>query len=370
MKFIISSTELLKNLQILGSILNTNNTLPILDNFLFDIENNNLTITSSDLETSLSSKISIESSISVKVAVPAKLLIDILKSLPDQPLTFSLENNILEINSNNGKYALSYMNGDEFPKSIIIEDASEIIFDSNVLLNIINSTIFASGNDDLRPVMSGVFFQITSENACFVATDAHKLVKYIRNDIKSESSVEFIAPNKPLNILKSILPEKKAEVKVFYNKTNAIFSFLNFTLICRLIDGKFPNYEAVIPKENPNILEIDRNQLLNSTKRASIFSSKTTNQVKFEIKGNLLQISAEDLDFNNKAEETLECNYNGEDITIGFNSRFIIEMLNNLSSELVKVELSSPNRAGLISPINQNDENNQITMLVMPIMLS
>ena len=370
MKFIISSTELLKNLQILGSILNTNNTLPILDNFLFDIENNNLTITSSDLETSLSSKISIESSIRVKIAIPAKLLIDILKSLPDQPLTFSLENNILEINSNNGKYALSYMNGDEFPKSIIIEDASEIIFDSNVLLNIINSTIFASGNDDLRPVMSGVFFQITSENACFVATDAHKLVKYIRNDIKSESSVEFIAPNKPLNILKSILPEKKAEVKVFYNKTNAIFSFLNFTLICRLIDGKFPNYEAVIPKENPNILEIDRNQLLNSTKRASIFSSKTTNQVKFEIKGNLLQISAEDLDFNNKAEETLECNYNGEDIAIGFNSRFIIEMLNNLSSELVKVELSSPNRAGLISPINQNDENNQITMLVMPIMLS
>ena len=370
MKFIISSTELLKNLQILGSILNTNNTLPILDNFLFDIENNNLTITSSDLETSLSSKISIESSISVKIAIPAKLLIDILKSLPDQPLTFSLENNILEINSNNGKYALSYMNGDEFPKSIIIEDASEIIFDSNVLLNIINSTIFASGNDDLRPVMSGVFFQITSENACFVATDAHKLVKYIRNDIKSESSVEFIAPNKPLNILKSILPDKKADVKVFYNKTNAIFSFLNFTLICRLIDGKFPNYEAVIPKENPNILEIDRNQLLNSTKRASIFSSKTTNQVKFEIKGNLLQISAEDLDFNNKAEETLECNYNGEDIAIGFNSRFIIEMLNNLSSELVKVELSSPNRAGLISPINQNDENNQITMLVMPIMLS
>jgi len=370
MKFIISSTELLKNLQILGSILNTNNTLPILDNFLFDIENNNLTITSSDLETSLSSKISIEFSIIVKIAIPAKLLIDILKSLPDQPLTFSLENNILEINSNNGKYALSYMNGDEFPKSIIIEDASEIIFDSNVLLNIINSTIFASGNDDLRPVMSGVFFQINSENACFVATDAHKLVKYIRNDIKSESSVEFIAPNKPLNILKSILPEKKEDVKVFYNKTNAIFSFLNFTLICRLIDGKFPNYEAVIPKENPNILEIDRNQLLNSTKRASIFSSKTTNQVKFEIKGNLLQISAEDLDFNNKAEETLECNYNGEDIAIGFNSRFIIEMLNNLSSELVKVELSSPNRAGLISPINQNNENNQITMLVMPIMLS
>ena len=370
MKFIISSSELLKNLQILGSILNTNNTLPILDNFLFDIDNNNLLVTSSDLETTLSSKISIDSSVIVKVAIPAKLLIDILKSLPEQPLTFSLENNILEINSNNGKYALSYMNGDEFPKSLVLEDASEIVFDSKTLLNIINSTIFASGNDDLRPVMSGVFFQISSEGACFVATDAHKLVKYSRSDVKSEKSIEFIVPNKPLNILKSIIPEKKSDVKVLFNNTNAIFNFSTFTLICRLIDGKFPNYEAVIPKENPNILEIDRLQLLNSTKRASIFSSKTTNQVKFEIKGNLLQITAEDLDFNNKAEETLECNYNGDDMAIGFNSRFIVEMLNNLSSDSVKIQLSSPNRAGLISPMHQSDGSENITMLVMPIMLN
>ena len=370
MKFIISSSELLKNLQILGSILNTNNTLPILDNFLFDIDNNDLLVTSSDLETTLSSKISIDSTVKVKVAIPAKLLIDILKSLPEQPLTFSLENNILEINSNNGKYALSYMNGDEFPKSIILEDASEIVFDSKTLLNIINSTIFASGNDDLRPVMSGVFFQISSEGARFVATDAHKLVKYSRSDVKSEKSIEFIVPNKPLNILKSIIPEKKSDLKVLFNNTNAIFNFSTFTLTCRLIDGKFPNYEAVIPKENPNVLEIDRVQLLNSTKRASIFSSKTTNQVKFEIKGNLLQISAEDLDFNNKAEETLECNYNGDDMAIGFNSRFIVEMLNNLSSDSVKIELSSPNRAGLISPVHQSDGSENITMLVMPIMLN
>ena len=370
MKFIVSSSELLKNLQILGSILNTNNTLPILDNFLFDIDNNGLTITSSDLETTLSSKISIESTIKVMVALPAKLLIDILKSLPEQPLTFSMENYILEINSNNGKYALSYMNGDEFPKSIVIEDSSEIIFESKVLLNIINSTIFASGNDDLRPVMSGVFFQITSSGSFFVATDAHKLVKYSRNDIKSENAIEFIIPNKPLNIIKSIVSDKNSEVKVLFNKTNAIFNFSSFKLTCRLIDGKYPNYEAVIPKENPNVLEIDRNQLLNSTKRASIFSSKTTNQVKFEIKGNLLHITAEDLDFNNKAEETLECNYNGDDISIGFNSRFIVEMLNNLSSDLVKIELSSPNRAGLISPIHQSTENEDITMLVMPIMLN
>ena len=169
---------------------------------------------------------------------------------------------------------------------------------------------------------------------------------------------------------KSILPDKKEDVRVLYNNTNAIFSFSTFTMICRLIDGKFPNYEAVIPKENPNVLEIDRLQLLNSTKRASIFSSKTTNQVKFEIKGNLLKISAEDLDFNNKAEETLECNYNGDDIAIGFNSRFIVEMLNNLSSEIVQIELSSPNRAGLISPLHEKDSNEEITMLVMPIMLN
>ena len=370
MKFIISSSELLKNLQILGSILNTNNTLPILDNFLFEIDNNDLQITSSDLETTLSSKVSVESTINVKVAIPAKLLIDILKSLPDQPLTFSMENNILEINSNNGKYALSYMNGDEFPKSVIIEDASEINFDSKVLLKIINSTIFASGNDDLRPVMSGVFFQINSDSSRFVATDAHKLVKYVRNDIKSQDAIEFIVPNKPLNILKTIVPDKNSDVKVLFNNTNAIFTFSTFKLICRLIDGKFPNYEAVIPKENPNVLEIDRSLLLSSTKRASIFSSKTTNQVKFEIKGNLLHITAEDLDFNNKAEETLECNYNGDDIAIGFNSRFIVEMLNNLSSESVKIELSSPNRAGLISPANQTDENEDVTMLVMPIMLN
>ena len=370
MKFIISSSELLRNLQILGSILNTNNTLPILDNFLFDIKESDLTITSSDLETSLSSKILIESTINVKIAVPAKLLIDILKSLPDQPLTFSMNNNILEINSNNGKYTLSYMDGDEFPKSLIIEDAKEISFSSKILLNVINSTIFASGNDDLRPVMSGVFFQVSSDKSCFVATDAHKLVKYVRNDINSDNAIEFIVPNKPLNILKSILPDNKEDVRVLYNNTNAIFSFSTFTMICRLIDGKFPNYEAVIPKENPNVLEIDRLQLLNSTKRASIFSSKTTNQVKFEIKGNLLKISAEDLDFNNKAEETLECNYNGDDIAIGFNSRFIVEMLNNLSSEIVQIELSSPNRAGLISPLHEKDSNEEITMLVMPIMLN
>ena len=371
MKFIISSESLLKNLQVLGSILNNNNTLPILDCFLFEIENKELFITSSDLETSLTSNISIDSSIKSNIAVPAKLLIDIVRSLPDQPLTFSiLENNILEISSSNGQYSLSYYDGTDYPKPLDVEEASKISFESKTLLKIINSTIFASGNDDLRPIMSGVFFQISSDLSCFVATDAHKLVKYERKDVKSDESIEFIVPNKPLNILKNILQDQEAKTNVLYNKTNAIFNFSNFKLVCRLIDGKYPNYDAVIPKENPNVLEVDRNQFLQAAKRSSIFSSKSTNQVKLEIKGNKLVIKAEDIDFNNKSEETLDCNYNGSDITIGFNSKFIVEMLSNLSSDSIKLELSSPGRAGIISPSPSNDDNENITMLVMPIMLN
>ena len=371
MKFIVSSSELLKNLQVLSSILNTNNTLPILDNFLFDIDQNNLNITSSDLETTLSSNINVESTITSKIAIPAKLLLDIIRNLPSQPLTFSInDNNTIEINSNNGKYAIAYMSGDEYPKSIVVEDSSNINIESNVLQNIISSTIFASGNDDLRPVMSGVFFQINSEKSCFVATDAHKLVKYTRNDVKSSSPLEFIVPNKPLNVLKNILDDNKSSVKIDYNTSNAIFKFSNYKLVCRLIEGKYPNYDAVIPKENPNVLEIDRSQLLQATKRASIFSSKSTHQIKLEIKGNSIKISAEDVDFNNKSEEVLNCTYNGDDITIGFNSRFINEMLNNLDTESVRIELSSPNRAGLISPIYNESKEENIIMLVMPIMLS
>ena len=281
-----------------------------------------------------------------------------------------MENNILEINSTNGQYSLSYYDGSDYPKPLNVEEASKISFESPTLLKIINSTIFASGNDDLRPVMSGVFFQISSDSSCFVATDAHKLVKYERRDVMSAESIEFIVPNKPLNILKNILQDQEAKTNVLYNKTNAIFNFSNFKLVCRLIEGKYPNYDAVIPKENPNVLEIDRNQFLQAAKRSSIFSSKSTNQVKLDIKGNKLVIKAEDIDFNNKSEETLDCNYNGSDISIGFNSKFIVEMLTNLSSDSIKLELSSPSRAGIISPTINNDDNEDIIMLVMPIMLN
>ena len=371
MKFIVSSSNLLKNIQILGGILNTNNTLPILDFFLFEISNNSLNITASDLETTLSANIEIECTETKTIAVPAKLLLDTLKTFPEQPLTFNiLENNIIEISSNHGKFALAYANGDEFPKTIEISDPSSSNISSNVLYEAINTTIFASGNDDLRPVMSGVFFQFSEQNSTFVATDAHKLVRYVRNDFKSDKLVEFIMPKKPLNILRGILDNSKFDVKIEFNESNAKFTFSNLSLTCRLIDGKYPNYEAVIPKENPNVLTIDRSLFLNSTKRVSIFSNKTTHQIRLKIKGNELIISAEDLDYSNKAEERLECNYNGDDIEIGFNSRFLTEMLSNLSTDEIQLELSLPNRAGILTPTKSKSDEEEITMLVMPVMLN
>ena len=371
MKFITSSSLLLKNIQTLGGILNTNNTLPILDYFLFEISESNLKITASDLETTLSADIQIQSDNNGSIAVPGKLLIDTLKTFPEQPLTFNvLENNTIEISSNHGKYALAYAKGDEFPKTLPITDPSNSTISSKVLFEAINTTIFASGNDDLRPVMSGVFFQFSNQNLTFVATDAHKLVRYVRTDYKTKNVVEFIMPKKPLNVLKGILASNEFDVKIEFNDSNAKFVFSNLSLTCRLIDGKYPNYEAVIPKENPNVLTIDRSLFLNSTKRVSIFSNKTTHQIRLKINGNELIISAEDLDYSNKAEERLICNYNGDDMQIGFNSRFLIEMLSNLNSEQVKLELSLPNRAGILTPLELESQSEEITMLVMPVMLN
>ena len=371
MKFIVSSSLLLKNIQILGGILNTNNTLPILDYFMFEISKNLLKITASDLETTLIADVKVDSDKEGTIAVPAKLLIDTLKTFPEQPLTFNvLENNTIEISSNHGKYALAYAKGDEFPKTLAITDASNSVISSKVLYQAINTTIFASGNDDLRPIMSGVFFQFSSENSTFVATDAHKLVRYVRTDYTSDKLVEFIMPKKPLNILKGILINDDFDVNIEFNESNAKFIFSNLALTCRLIDGKYPNYEAVIPKENPNVLTIDRALFLNSTKRVSIFSNKTTHQIRLKITGNELIISAEDLDYSNKAEERLSCNYNGDDIQIGFNSRFLVEMLSNIGSDEVKLELSLPNRAGILTPTKTDTDSEQITMLVMPVMLN
>ena len=371
MKFIVSSNYLLKQLQVLGGVINNSNTLPILDNFLFELQQSKLTVSASDLETTMATTMAVESDSEGAVAIPAKLLLETLKTFPEQPLTFVIEeNNTIEISSNHGKYALAYASADEFPKAISLDNASSTVISSDILATAISKTIFAAGNDDLRPVMSGVFFQFSTDSLTFVATDAHKLVKYSRTDVKASETAEFIMPKKPLNLLKGILAGSDEDVRVEYNDSNAKFSFENSVLICRLIDGKYPNYEAVIPKENPNHLTINRNQFLNSVKRVSIFSNKTTHQIRLKIAGAELNISAEDIDYSNKAEERLTCDYQGDDMQIGFNSRFLSEMLGNLNADEVQLEMSMPNRAGILTPIDDLDEGETVTMLVMPVMLN
>jgi len=371
MKFIVSSNYLLKQLQILGGVINNSNTLPILDNFLFDLKNDELTVSTSDLETTMSAKLQVESDSEGKIAVPAKLLLDTLKTFPEQPLTFVAEDNhTIELSSNHGKYALAYADGEEFPNPVELDDPNSTVVEGDVLATAISKTIFASGNDDLRPVMSGVFFQFKEDGLTFVATDAHKLVKYSREDVQANAPAEFIMPKKPLNLLKGILAGSESDVLIEYNDSNAKFTFDDTTLICRLIDGKYPNYEAVIPKENPNKLTIERNQFLSSVRRVSIFSNKTTHQVRLKIAGAELNISAEDVDYSNKAEERLTCSYQGDDMQIGFNSRFLVEMLGNLAADEVMLEMSLPNRAGILTPVDGLDPGEKITMLVMPVMLN
>ncbi|CAM1364660.1 DNA polymerase III subunit beta [Tenacibaculum litopenaei] len=371
MKFIVSSSQLLKQLQVLGGVINSNNTLPILDNFLFELAENELKISSSDLETTMSAVVEVESTDTGAIAINARLLLDTLKTFPDQPLTFKTEgDSTIEIISEQGKYDMAYFNGDEFPKAVELPSPSSTEIPSHILATAITKTIFAAGNDDLRPVMSGVFFQFNSKELTFVATDAHKLVKYTRTDVTADKTAEFIMPKKPLNLLKGILGGSEDSVTIEYNDTNAKFTFDNVVLICRLIDGKYPNYEAVIPKENPNKLTVDRATFLNSVRRVSIFSSKTTHQIRLKMAGTELNISAEDIDYANKADERLSCDYQGDDMQIGFNSRFLSEMLNNLNSNDVLIEMSLPNRAGILTPIDGTEEGELVTMLVMPVMLN
>jgi DNA polymerase-3 subunit beta len=372
MQFIVSSTLLLKHLQSISGVLSTNNTLPILDNFLFSIEGKQLTVLASDLETTISSRFEIEAKEDGAVAIPAKFLMDALKTFSEQPLTFSVDmsNFGIEISSDNGKFKLSGQNKDEFPNTPVLESPSSMTLSSDVLSRAITKTIFATGNDDLRPVMSGVFFQLESDSVTFAATDAHKLVRYRSTSSQASSTTSFIVPKKPLNLLKNLVGNTTDDVTLEYSESNVHFKFDDFNVVCRLIDGKYPNYDAVIPKTNPNRLTVERQSLLNSMKRVSIFSNKSTHQVRLKVAGSELAISAEDLDFANAANERLTCSYEGTDMEIGFNSRFLIEMLSNLESDNIHLEMSDPSRAGIILPSETDIEGEDILMLVMPVMLN
>jgi DNA polymerase-3 subunit beta len=371
MKFIVSSSYLKDHLQVLGGVIATNNTLPILDHILFDLKEASLKLFASDLETTISAELEVDSTDSGVIALPAKLLLDTLKTFADQPLTFIVsDNGTVEISAANGKYALASADGDDFPKPVNLNDAEGFEIQGDILATAISKTLFAAGNDDLRPVMSGVLFQCDLTNITFVATDAHKLVKYRRDDCRANSTAEFIMPKKPLNVLKSILVGNDQNVSVSYTDVNAKFSFDNIEIISRLIDGKYPNYEAVIPKENPNLLSVSRALFLASVRRVSIFSNKTTHQIRLKMAGAEINISAEDVDYSNKADERLSCSYQGDDLQIGFNSRFLTEMLNALDCEDVQLAMSLPNRAGLLTPVDGLDAGESITMLVMPVMLN
>ncbi len=372
MKFIVSSTALLKQLQVLQGVLASSNTLPILDNFLFEIEGKELTITASDLETTIRATMPIEGKEKGSVAIPARILLDTLKAFPEQPLTFGIDgrHHGVEISSDQGKYKMTGFAGGDFPRSPEMENPSTFSMPAGTLAVAINKTLFATGNDDLRPVMSGLYFELGGDDVKLVATDAHKLVRYTRTDVHAEKAASFIVPKKPLNLLKNVLSGTNADVAVSYNENNASFTFDNIVLVCRLIDGKYPNYEAVIPKKNPNKLTLDRETFLNSVRRVAIFANKTTHQVRLHINGSQLTVSAEDLDFANEANEKLPCSYEGEEMTIGFNSRFLADMLTNLTSEHVRLEMSAPNRAGILLPGEPGEQGEDVLMLVMPVMLN
>jgi DNA polymerase-3 subunit beta len=371
MKFIVNSAYLLKQLSNINGVITTNPVVPILENFLFELEKGSLTVTASDLQTSIITEIQVESKEKGSIAVPARILLDTLKNLPEQPVTFSIDESTysVEIISDNGRYKLSGENATDFPKVPSVSNDFSAEISTEVLSRAINNTIFATSNDELRPAMTGVYVNLGEKNTTFVATDGHRLVRYRRTDVKSDNGNAIIVPRKALNLLKATLPSENSEVSVNFNLSNAFFKFGNIKMICRLIDERFPDYDNVIPSGNNIKMGIERNDLLGALKRISIYANKTTHQVRLKITGSELQISAEDLDFSNEANERLSCEHEGEDIEIGFNAKFLIEMLTNLDSDKINLTMSAPNKAGVILPA-EKDKSEDILMLVMPVMLN
>ena len=373
MKFIVASGELQKALNTVSGVISSSQSRPILENFLFELENDLLKITASDGETTLLTSLAVKSESQDKIAVPAKMFQDIIKSFGDQPLTFVVKPNetqeggLLEILDEKDNYFIALDNAEDYPELMEFNSAQKVVVPSGVLAEALSNTLFATSNDSLRPVMTGVLFQFGEEETNFVSTDSHRLVVYKRTDIKNNEPKEFIMPKKPLSIFKNILSGSDDEVVIEFNENMAKFSFGEHTWICRLIDGKYPNYTAVVPKENPNVLTINRNLLLSSIRRASIFSSKSTNQVRFKLSGNILHLHAEDTEYANKAEMQIPCEYKGEDINIGFSSKFLTEMLAVLNSEDILIKMSQPNRPGIIEPVDGLDEDEHILMLSMPV---
>jgi len=370
MKFIVSSSSLLKHLQQISGVINANTVLPILEDFLFEIEDKKLNIVATDLETVMRVQMDVESKADGKVCIPAKILIDSLKNLPDQPLSFSIDKNFaVEITSDNGKYKVPGENPDNFPKEPSSDDTTSFLMTSGSLVTAINKTLFAVSNDDLRPAMTGVFFELTPTHVQFVATDAHRLVRYKRIDTKAIKEDSFIVPKKPLNLLKNALPDNDDQLTISYNSNHLFVNHGEIQMICRLIDARFPDYRVVIPADNPFKLVVTKSDFQNALRRVSIFSNKSTNQVALNITGSELQMAAQDVDFNFEGNERMSCQYDGDDLQIAFNAKFLIEMLNAAETVEVRLELSTSTKAGLIKPSEQA-EGEELLMLVMPLMIN
>jgi DNA polymerase-3 subunit beta len=375
MKFVVSSTDLLSHLSAISKVISSKSTMPILDNFLFQLSETDLTITASDLESTLITSMELDNTEGEgTIAVPAKLLIDTLKEFPEQPLTFQVddENFAIEIFSENGKFSIVGQSGEDFPElpEVNEDSATSVNVSHQVLQKGIEKTLFATADDELRPVMNGIFVELSPENMGFVASDAHKLVRYRRTDATSEFESSFILPKKPASLLRSLLPKEEFDVKLDFDDKNAIFTLTNYKLICRLVEGNYPSYNSVIPSDNPNKMVIDRLSFYNTVKRVSVFSNQASNLVKLSINENQLVVSAQDIDFSISAVERLKCEYEGDEIEIGFKSTFLLEILSNIPATDVRVEMSDPSRAGLLLPAETEEEEEDVLMLLMPMMIN
>lgn len=372
MKFTVSSTTLCSRLQTISRVQSSKNALPILDCVLFDLQGSTLQLTASDSETTIITTIEVtDVEGEGKVAIESKQLINSVKEISDQPITFNVNQDTfqIEINYQNGKYNLIAQNGAEYPVySTSNIDVHSAVFPCNVLLNGISRSLFATADDELRPQMNGVFFDLSPEYSTLVASDGHKLVRNRILTVHSDEVCSFILPKKPSMMLKTVLPKEQDDAEIRFDERNAEVILSNYKIICRLIEGRYPNYNSVIPQDNPFRVTVDRLSFISALRRVSVFASASSSLIKLKLTDNMLTVSAQDLDFSTSAEETIACDYAGMAMSIGFNGPFLLDVLNSISSQEVVLELADPSRAGVIVPAEQ-DEDEDIIMLLMPMML-
>ena len=373
MKFTVSSTELLSHLQAISRVINSKNSLQILDNFLLSLQGNTLTMTASDIETTMITSMEVQDvEGSGTVAVANKLILDTLREFSELPLTFHIDDTTLAmvITSANGTYNFIGQSGDMYPQLPQLGDnVQHLTLSVPNLLSGISKTFFCMADDELRPVMNGIYFDITTEDITFVASDGHKLVRNKTFVAHGDEKAAFILPKKPATLLKNLLPKEQGDVQIDFDDRNATFTLENYSMICRLIEGRYPNYNSVIPQDNPHKATIDRMMLISALRRVSVFSSQASSLIKLRLSENQIQISAQDIDFSTSAEETLTCQYTGSPMSIGFKSTFLIDILNNISAQEILFELADPSRAGVIVPVEQ-EEKEDLLMLLMPMMLN